>query len=564
MSAGAHTLIVNDPFHRHSVRTSKGGGTKCTPCDWRLECHDCCACVPQRVCMTLVIYGDAPCGSVTGIVPWNCQDGAAGAYETHIACGEATIDLALSYERGEDGRCYAVLESECLGLVGPYRIWQPFSSYAGCRCPNFDFDLDLSACVYGAGAALLSVRPSDEVSVGWQRCPNRGPNDCTGCRCVCRCLCLQRIDTEHPEGIASDLCWYEDDYVEVSCCCRANRLPRILSAIVDNVTGCLGVDGEVVTLEHDLEGEDNVWIGETMLYPDPIASIRVELRCRAADGAWSLRIVINGEETIVEGSDLAILSCNPFHMRAAGLSSDELCDGLGGLFNLNIEEFQGWIGPHPTEDRDVTVYLQKVPISDPVDLTDCKIRVHFQAIGQSTLKDRTDVTIPSFPCTDTKNETHPSGASFTITGDPATYSIACRDCETCATVEEQDPYFVSSNCCEPVPVPRALVVTIRESHACACAEGAQVSINFDDATERWIGDGMFCGCAVHFELECAPRIGGGGCADFRLIYNIPNCGSGLLAPVTCSCDPFELIFGGTTCNACCQTLESQITFEVTE
>ena len=87
-----------DPFTKHPIRTLKGGGTKCTTCEKRTNCHDCCTCIWPSVCVTynlecddIIVLGLNP---VLNTVDWNCTN---STYDLSIECGGYLIDFIFIY-----------------------------------------------------------------------------------------------------------------------------------------------------------------------------------------------------------------------------------------------------------------------------------------------------------------------------------------------------------------------------------------------------------------------------------------------------------------------------------
>lgn len=212
-----------DDFHKYPIRTSKGGGTKCTTCEKRERCHECCTCVWEYICVTYNIE----CSEISILnadlnlkaVQWNCEN---NNYDLSVTCDGYEIDLILKYIKGANGKCYAALYSDYFGLTAESPLKIEFSEKSNCRCPSWDFYLD--------GYNSIQIRPYQFVSVGNQRCIDRGPDDCTAGRCVPRNLCAKVYTVGDPTTpVTTSLTWYEDNYVEVEdCCCNATVFPETL------------------------------------------------------------------------------------------------------------------------------------------------------------------------------------------------------------------------------------------------------------------------------------------------------------------------------------------------
>lgn len=215
---------IKDPFWDKPIRTSKGGGTKCTTCEVRQKCHECCTCVWPYICVTYNIN----CEEIIVLnldpnlraIKWDCDN---QKYDLSFSCGDYVIDMSLTYEK-INNICYAKLKSEFLGLTNGDEKIIEFSESSNCKCPVWDFYLSDN---YNE---LIQIRPYDFVSIGHQRCINKGPEDCTYGRCLPRNLCAKVSSSERPLGQITTLKWYESNLIEVDCCCNANFLPEILIA----------------------------------------------------------------------------------------------------------------------------------------------------------------------------------------------------------------------------------------------------------------------------------------------------------------------------------------------
>lgn len=220
-----------DPFPKHPIRSLKGGGTKCTTCEKRTNCHDCCTCIWPSVCVTYNIGCDEiivlNLNPVLNTVDWDCVN---NKYDLSVDCNNYVIDIILTYEKEKSvygDSCYAKLTSEELGLVGDNALVLPFTETSNCRCPVWDFNLN--------GSQSIQIRPYEFVSVGNQRCINKGPDDCTFGRCVPKRLCAHVYTAARPtRPYKSTLIWYENDQIEIDGCCRANKLPDLLIARFTN------------------------------------------------------------------------------------------------------------------------------------------------------------------------------------------------------------------------------------------------------------------------------------------------------------------------------------------
>jgi hypothetical protein len=162
--------------------------------------------VPQAICVELFEPEGGSCdctardpyGPATAVeIPWDAE---TESYEGAVECGSSTVDLRFTFER-VDEQSYFCLESDCLGLVGDYRLREPFSSQDFCQNPEAEFVVQLDGCgdPY-CGEAVVATKKADRVEAA-PRC-----NHC-GCDCFCRCLCLTYAE---PEGdVTVEVCWDE-------------------------------------------------------------------------------------------------------------------------------------------------------------------------------------------------------------------------------------------------------------------------------------------------------------------------------------------------------------------
>ncbi len=218
---------IRDPFWKYPIRTSKGGGTKCTTCEKRENCHECCSCVLEYICVTynlscgeiILLHGNPTLKSAQ----WDCIN---HRYDLSIECDGYELDIFLTYEK-INNICYAVLTSEALGLIDDSRIKIQFTEKSNCKCPVWDFQIDYDS--------NIQIKPYEMVSLGNQRCINKGPDDCTYGRCVPRHLCADVYTTARPtKPYKTTLSWYENDQIEIDGCCNGNKLPDILIARFTN------------------------------------------------------------------------------------------------------------------------------------------------------------------------------------------------------------------------------------------------------------------------------------------------------------------------------------------
>lgn len=400
-------LAARDPFHHYPIRTSKGGGTKCTTCEKRTNCHDCCTCVWPYVCVDYDIScsGAFPTATDTYLdaIPYDCVN---DRYDLTVDCYGYPLDIYLKYEK-IDGECYATITSESLALTGVDIVTIPFSSGSHCRCPWWDFDLGSSG--------TISVRPYELVSIGNQRCIDRGPDDCTAGRCLPKKLCAKFFSAAEPMGVYTTLTWYENDQITVDCCCNANTLPDTLMARFLNYgpdCSCIAPiredtiygpqhgheitdPGGIVHLKHRIAGTgdyfvnnypfvpsgSNVWVssgaygdleqiapGPTELDPTGTPIIVSRLMTWCGPSGWNSIVEIINKDMADDSGNTdytdspydsgnlfsnvymptgTILSCNPFHIRLSGIVEGDHCydDQTGEFGTGNLEIYiQEFIG----------------------------------------------------------------------------------------------------------------------------------------------------------------------------------------------------------------------------
>ncbi len=221
-----------DHFERYPIRTSKGGGTKCTTCEVTTDCHPAAKCIYPWLCVS---FNMASCGydialvnAVTAFeaIQYNCD---IQAFDLSFLCGGYEIDLLLSYEE-IDGEPSAVLRSYFLAIEQVI----PFTDAINARCPHWDFDL--------GNGETVSVRKYEMVSIGQQKCVNSGPDDCTAGRCLPRYLCADVYTVDRPdEPYSTQLEWYVNNTVTLqdNAHCNANVMPeRLVARVINFSDGC--------------------------------------------------------------------------------------------------------------------------------------------------------------------------------------------------------------------------------------------------------------------------------------------------------------------------------------
>lgn len=393
--------VLRDPFHNYPIRTSKGGGTKCTTCEKRTNCHECCSCVWPYICVDYSLFcsGASPLNTdiYLDAIEYDCIN---ERFDLSVTCSGSTgvYDIYLKYQK-IDNQCYATISSTGLAMTGVDIIKLPFNSGSNCRCPWWDFDLGASGSI--------SVRPYELVSIGNQRCIDKGPDDCTAGRCLPKKLCAKFFSAAEPQGVFTTLTWYENDQIEVDCCCHANRFPDTLIARFVNFgpdCSCIAPikeetiygpqhgheitdPGAIVHLKHRVAGTgdyfvnnypfvpsgSNVWVssglyddleyiapGPTDLDPSGTPLIVSRLMTWCGPSGWdSIVEIVNKSGAFASGNtdyidtpynsgnlfsnvyrpSGTILSCNPFHLRLSGIVEPDHCydDQTGEFGTGNLQ-----------------------------------------------------------------------------------------------------------------------------------------------------------------------------------------------------------------------------------
>jgi hypothetical protein len=120
-------------------------------------------------------------------------------YQGALNCRGSIYDLLYYFERDpDDGKCYFVLRSEEGGFPEGYEHrWELGDEV---RCRNLEASVELGYDL------TLTVKAVEKVT----------PQNCTGCQCLCECVCLEIIwpgDDEQPWGTRcrGKLCWEDEE-----------------------------------------------------------------------------------------------------------------------------------------------------------------------------------------------------------------------------------------------------------------------------------------------------------------------------------------------------------------
>jgi len=641
-----------DDFWKFPIRSLKGGGTKCTTCEKREKCHECCTCVYEWICVTynvncvdLVLLNANP---NLKAFQWDCVN---NHYDLSFSCDGYVIDLFLKYKK-YGNYCVATLISEYYGFDESNPLTLPFTDCSNCRLPYWDFDLN--------GYDSIIIRPYNFVSLGNQRCIDRGPDDCTGGRCLPRNLCTKIYTPDKPDSYtAGSMSWYENNAVEVSgCCCNATTFPDTLIARFDNFSeSCNCVNyaktgnqywpakhagyqisdaGAILHLRHKIASNydyyvnnypfvptgANVWESEGFLsgttditsicpgfsnigcpstpgdtYPIMIGA-RSILWCDTNTNSWRAALEIIDIQSAQDNSntdhltkpydisniysnvylqDVEIPSCRPFHVKMGGIYEPTFCAntyGVKGSGNLEfkIQEFIGWTGAYPLDNtRMMTLYTERVNVAAPIQTieSDCVPKIHIQASGYDTLKDRRD----RFDIDNLWPDLIFEKSSYIPCSGPTKIEVFPEPCGGCEGIPGEDPYAtdVQTQCCVD-RISKTLTVTIVSVNNCPGLSGVTFNLTWDSANEEWSGTYTSGSCSICMKLDCGQLLGsyvfrlswgqGGSCTDF--IWN-PDP----MQDVAFTCSPFYWETRNTSAisAACCQpvgTPNQSIKFIISE
>ncbi len=156
----------------------------CGQCQIGLGCDACCRCLPPALCVTIFSDDDMPCRTE---LEWDPNE---QSYLGVLTCQSETHDLRFYFERTGD-TCWFLLRSESLGFPTGYE--QSWSLGEEIACDDLVGEVDL-----GAGA-LMTFEPVVRIT----------PSTCSGCKCLCECLCVTLVRANGPVCYGK-VCWDEE------------------------------------------------------------------------------------------------------------------------------------------------------------------------------------------------------------------------------------------------------------------------------------------------------------------------------------------------------------------
>lgn len=168
-----------------------GGSCGCNKCQYRIECSECCCCVPRSICI-LLTNAEGGCTCELARAKFDCSGG--GTYAGTVTCENVSLDLTFTIEKvGED--CYLFLASDCLNLSGSERPSSQIVSAPG-KCPDISAMFSVSG---GSGTGTFNhcgdVNCSAfDITVST---PDRTPikrecgDACVNCTCLSSVLCAE-------------------------------------------------------------------------------------------------------------------------------------------------------------------------------------------------------------------------------------------------------------------------------------------------------------------------------------------------------------------------------------
>lgn len=158
----------------------------CGNCSNTTDCHPCCRCVPESLCVIIDASASGSC-SCSGCEPFAIACTGDAVWSETITCSSLTIDVTFTIEK-EGEICYLFLASECLGLTGVNRQKKVLATDDGkCLDWGVTFDVDASDCGdSNCDDISLVVSPIKLIpNPQSERC-----DGCTNCRCFPYQLCI--------------------------------------------------------------------------------------------------------------------------------------------------------------------------------------------------------------------------------------------------------------------------------------------------------------------------------------------------------------------------------------
>lgn len=159
-------------------------GCCCGACYKRLNCENsggvdsCCNCLPFRLCVTIA-ESEYDENAVSKMFELDCSLGLL--YSSNIVYRELPIDLTFQHKLDSYGGCVFCLSSTAMESIIGDELCVSLGDYSSersalCSDPNFEFTVDLSSLIYGAGDVTITVTKMPIVSRPVQE---TGEVDCT-------------------------------------------------------------------------------------------------------------------------------------------------------------------------------------------------------------------------------------------------------------------------------------------------------------------------------------------------------------------------------------------------
>lgn len=504
-----------------------GMGTSCCcgPCYKKATCTQvggvlACKCVPKKICLFLwTTEAGCGCGTVSSYeaaassqATYDC---VLGGWAGSLSCDGTGIDVEVGFVRGDDGELYIYLESACLGYTGDYRLTLPLGGaghdtatrITNCASLGFDFDVDLSGCVYGCGTARITVEIDDMVCRDFDRYVPTA--------LACDSFTRACIEYETYDGTV-----YRD-----TVCAAYNAWAVTLNGVDISVSQTTAP--HVLTL--------------SISQGTPADSTQTP-ECPAMYAEWAIS---DGATVRIFGDRRA--GCVDCRCVCESLCVSRYPSGNSGtayreLLTWNAYS-EAWVG----ETLTITPICDECTGGTSFQLTDEAGTVTFSNQGTCP-----DVAVEALARTIGSVDYH--------------YYIECKKCQDCVLAS----VITDCSSC-PDGIPATLTATVENpSSGCPCANGLTVTLNYNyhPVNPAWIGT-FASGCLSGFYLRLECSIGdcnglGEACRNFRLTEECS--GVSVCASTGCACDPFELLFTalGDSCANCDDPATAGFSIRVTE
>jgi hypothetical protein len=494
---------------------------KCCCCpDCTVNPGKCCACIPETICLTFTVYGQDPC---SGELDWDRTNKRFAG----TICGH---DILLYFERDSyDQNCYFKLRSTSLGFPEGYEhAWEV----------GYEIDCETLTASVVADDVTLDIVGVEKVI----------PTECTGCKCLCECICVTYSAPCCYLKIRA--CW--DEYIQ--------------QYIGSGVCG----DGSPINVAIGLEPANSGIPYTNYEYdPDDTSCVAV-VYVNDENKGWFRPAcpLVNGELVFDEGTDdevtitVECADCAPCpddcdHCADNGsiIPTCTMCYEVpllyhvliqaacidGGLFQLasNAATTCRWTSIEPVDIGGGNWNLD-------VEGLDCgDVRLYVTLSDNSVIVYR-NINPWGCMCANRMRLSHYETTAV------------CSDLPKIVCVEPVD------HCCaadRTEEIPSTIYATFQSSTACFCSEVGSIPLTWNPATNKWEGSGRFG--------ECDSSLGGQRTATIKL-----NCNSQLASGVdafevevtlsgefcsfsdsainpTGTCEPLDLEFGPFNTDDCC-------------